>query len=119
MPQGSYLDTCTGARVDGDSLIARCHRIDGSERDSTLLNYRGCLGDIFNENGVLNCHFGTAVIPAPVSPPVERVAVRCEDLQREALQLRDRLDRTFDPVDHARLQGQLDVVNDQADHCAP
>jgi hypothetical protein len=121
IPQGSYLDTCTGARVEGDSLVARCHRSDGFERESALLNYRGCPGDIFNENGVLNCHFGAVAIPAPApvtSSPIQRAAVWCNDLQREALELRDRLDRTFDPVEHAHLQGQLDVVDDQEDHCA-
>ena len=120
LPQGSYLDTCNDARVQGMSLIAVCRDSAGIERSSALINFNRCVGDIANTDGVLTCNFGVAgpvPLPAPARPPITRVAVDCIELHREASVLRAQMDRTFDPIDHARLQGQLDLVHDQEDHC--
>src|SRR5215471_10106907 len=59
IPSGSYLASCSGAKVEGASLIARCPRVDGSEQHSALLNFDRCAGDIANDNGVLSCTFST------------------------------------------------------------
>ncbi len=55
MPQGSYLRSCTNAAMQGDSLIATCRRADGREERSALAGVRRCVGDIGNNNGVLQC----------------------------------------------------------------
>jgi hypothetical protein len=120
LPQGTYLDTCSGARVEGASLIARCRGADGMEQHSALLNFDRCAGDIANNNGVLSCNFGVAgpvPAPMPAPPPVTRVAVDCNELHRQAADLHARLDATFDPIERARLDGRLHEVHDQEDHC--
>ena len=53
MPQGSYLGSCTGARMEGDTLVARCRAVDGREQRSALAGVRRCVGDIGNSNGSL------------------------------------------------------------------
>ena len=120
LPQGSYLDTCNDARVQGMSLVAHCRDSAGIERSSALINYNRCVGDITNTDGVLTCNFGVAG-PVPLitreRAAITRVAVDCIELHREASVLRAQMDRTADPIDRARLQGQLDLVHDQADRC--
>ena len=54
-PQGSYLDSCTNIRMNGDRLFADCRRMDGSWQ-RTVLDVDRCVGDIGNSNGHLNCN---------------------------------------------------------------
>jgi hypothetical protein len=120
LPQGSYLDTCDGARVQGMSLVAQCRDVTGIERSSALINFNRCVGDIANNDGALSCNFGIAgpvPLPAPARPPITRVAVECDTLHRQAADLRARADMAMSPIDHARIEGQLDQVHDQEDHC--
>jgi hypothetical protein len=124
IPQGSYLDTCSGARVDGASLIATCHRPDGIEQHSSLINYNRCVGDIANDNGTLTCHFGSAAAAPPPTvlrpnPVIIPAGLRCDELQHEAADLGAHIDQTADPLEHARLVGRLQEVHDQEDRCAP
>jgi hypothetical protein len=56
-PQGSYLGSCTGVVVRGDTLSATCRKRDGGEQRSTISEIRRCTGDIGNDNGVLHCNF--------------------------------------------------------------
>src|SRR5580765_3398739 len=58
IPQGSYVRSCTGARIDGDTLIARCRTVDGREQRSALATVNRCVGDIGNNNGQLQCTYG-------------------------------------------------------------
>ena len=122
LPQGTYLDSCSGARVEGASLIARCRGVDGLEHHSALLDFDRCVGDIGNNGGVLSCNMGVAdrvPPPVPLNPPVTTVAMRCDDLHHEAADLRARRDATFDPILRAEVEGRLHGVEDQLDHCAP
>src|SRR5260370_9374603 len=41
--------------MQGDSLVAPCRRADGREERSALAGVRRCVGDIGNNNGVLQC----------------------------------------------------------------
>jgi hypothetical protein len=119
LPQGPYLDTCDGAKVEGPNLMAQCRGADGIERHSALINFPRCVGAIVNNNGVLTCDFGLAG-PVPLITrqlPVTQVAVRCDDLHREAADLRARRDAAFDPIERARIDGRLHAVQDQEDHC--
>src|SRR5438094_7394932 len=58
LPQDSYLRSCTGAGLHGDTLVATCRRPDGREQRSSLADVRRCVGDIGNNNGNLHCSYG-------------------------------------------------------------
>jgi hypothetical protein len=57
LPYGSYRQTCQNIRLDGNMLKARCQKIDGGWRN-TSLDYRGCGGQVINDNGNLRCGQG-------------------------------------------------------------
>ena len=65
-PQGSYLRSCAGATLQGDTLVATCRRPDGREQRSSLADVRRCVGDIGNRNGRLTCNYADA--PAQPQP---------------------------------------------------
>ena len=58
IPPGSYLETCAYPRVEGDTLLARCRRADGSWARAGLTGIGTCTGDISNQNGYLTCNQG-------------------------------------------------------------
>ena len=58
-PQGSYLQTCTDVRVQGDALVATCRTAGQREQRSSLAGFKRCIGDIGNNNGVLECNFAS------------------------------------------------------------
>ena len=60
-PQGSYLQTCSDVRVQGDALVATCRTADRREQRSSLAGFKRCIGDIGNNNGVLECNFASGV----------------------------------------------------------
>jgi hypothetical protein len=119
LPQGSYLGTCSGARVDGASLIARCRDAAGVEQHSALVNFDRCVGDIANNGGALSCNMGAAdAAPAPAADaPVTRVAIDCSELHRRDADLKARLNIPANPVDRGRLEGELHQVQTEEDHC--
>src|ERR1700732_1419779 len=59
-PQGSYLGSCTNIRMEGRRLTAVCRRADGREQRTALGDVNQCIGDIGNNNGVLQCNRGQA-----------------------------------------------------------
>ena len=147
LPGGSYLRSCNGARMEGDTLVARCRVPGGGEQRSALAQVRRCVGDIGNQGGVLACNFpGGApvygqVLPEPGyraqpygAPPAygERAYgerrygeqgygpehwERCRGLRREAEELRARLDREWDPVERQRTEYRLREVREQEERC--
>ena len=42
LPQGTYLNSCTGAHLEGDALVARCRTMDGREQHSALAGVNRC-----------------------------------------------------------------------------
>jgi hypothetical protein len=58
IPEGTYLRSCSGAKLSGGSLVAQCRKLDGSVQTSSLATVNRCTGDIGNNNGVLQCNFG-------------------------------------------------------------
>ena len=118
LPQGSYLQSCSGARMEGDTLVARCRTANGAEQRSALAGVNRCVGDIGNNNGSLSCNMGGRAQAVPVGPGYgsER-GERCGGLRREAEDLRVRLDREFNPLERARIEGQLREVHEQEERC--
>jgi hypothetical protein len=58
LPQGPYLDTCSGAKAGGRNLMAQCRDVTGIEHRAMLINFPRRVGPITNSNGVLTCDFG-------------------------------------------------------------
>src|SRR5437764_7588846 len=68
LPQGSYLSSCMGAGLRGDTLVATCRRADGYEQRTSLAAVHRCVGDIGNNNGTLQCTYGGAQAVPPGQP---------------------------------------------------
>ena len=133
IPQGSYLRSCNGARIEGDTLVARCRTTDGREQRSALATVNRCVGDIGNNNGQLQCTYGGSRaqgVPVPGPGERERYGERraepgygsdrgeqCRGLRREAEELRERLEREFNPIERARTEGRLREVRAQEERC--
>jgi len=147
MPGGSYQRSCTYVGLSGDGLIASCRRDDGREQRSVLRDFRSCVGDIGNNNGILQCQHagGAQAMGQVVAEPgyghpgyaqpgyaqprygeqpgygsERRVGEgweRCRGLQRESEELRARLDREWNPLERARTEGRLREVHEQQERC--
>ena len=52
---GSYLQTCSEARLNRDNLSALCRKKDGSFLRSELGRVNSCRGDLSNNDGRLEC----------------------------------------------------------------
>jgi CVNH domain len=57
-PRGSYSETCRNIDVRGNTLRARCQSVAGEWRQTSLDNPGGCVGDIVNDDGYLQCTRG-------------------------------------------------------------
>jgi hypothetical protein len=126
VPQGSYMRSCEGAHIEGDTLVARCRRVDGGEQRSALAGVNRCVGDIGNNNGQLQCSYGgPGRAPAPGFGGPGREGEQgagpdrgpCQGVHREAEELRGRLEREFNPIERARIEGRLREVQQQEERC--
>ena len=122
LPHGSYLNSCSGAHIEGDTLIARCRTADGREERSALSGVHRCVGDIGNSNGSLRCDFGPSrARAAPFGPREPGYGSdwreRCGGLHRESEELRAHLDREFNPLERARIEDHLREVHEQEERC--
>jgi hypothetical protein len=128
LPQGSYLRSCAGATLQGDTLVATCRRPDGREQRSSLADVRRCVGDIGNQSGNLQCSYGAGRAAGPAPGYGERREgdrrygeqgyggegrERCGGLHREAEDLRVRMDREWNPLERSRTEGRLREVQEQ------
>ena len=118
LPQGSYLRSCAGATLQGDTLVATCRRPDGREQRSSLADVRRCVGDIGNQNGNLQCSYGAGRAAGPAQGYGEQGyggdgRERCGGLHREAEDLRARMDREWNPLERSRTEGRLREVQEQ------
>jgi len=139
LPQGTYLRSCNGVMLRGDTLVATCRTPDGREQRTSLADVRRCVGDIGNNNGNLQCNYaGGRAGPGPGERRYgepgygerrgepgygERrygetgyggeVRERCIGLHREAEDLRIRMDREWNPIERSRTEGRLREVQEQ------
>jgi len=123
VPPGSYLRSCASAGLRGDSLIATCRRADGLEQRSVLADVHRCVGDIGNNNGVLQCQhaggrqeFGQVVSEPGPGYGSDRPD-RCGGLHRQSEELRARLDREWNPMERARIESHLRELHEQEERC--
>lgn len=72
LPQGSYLDTCRDLYVEGNTLYGECQDNRGKWKKTWISGYNYCAGDIYNNNGVLDCRGGRK--PAEPSGPAKPAA---------------------------------------------
>ncbi len=73
LPGGSWREACVDARIDGDTLRARCRGETGRLRSTYLTGYRFCTTQIIVVNGLLDCEgrVGTAAPAQPAAPAAE------------------------------------------------
>jgi hypothetical protein len=118
LPQGSYLRSCTGATLQGDTLVATCRRQDGREQRTSLADVRRCTGDIGNNGGNLQCAYGAGRAAGREGDRREQGyggegRERCGGLHRDAEELRVRMDREWNPLERSRTESRLREVQEQ------
>ena len=134
LPQGSYLRSCNGAAMHGDTLVASCRRPDGREQRTSLAEVRRCVGDIGNNGGNLQCSYGGGHAGPGPSYGERRYGEpatgygerrygeqgysgegreRCGGLHREAEDLRVRMEREWNPLERSRTEGRLREIQEQ------
>lgn len=60
VPEGSYQQSCRNFAANHGMLSAECKSRNGEWANTQLDEYRGCTGDISNNNGQLTCQKGSA-----------------------------------------------------------
>ena len=114
VPPGPYLQTCNDVRMERDRLVAVCRRLDGRPNRTVLDEPRRCGGVIENIDGVLRCGGGR---PGGEFRERGERRERCEELRREAGDLRRRLEREFNPFERERVERQLREVREREERC--
>src|SRR5437588_4945165 len=123
VPPGSYLQTCRDVHMEPGRVVAVCRRADGGMNRTALVDPQRCRGGIDNINGNLQCAGGPPPGPGPGYGERREyrergeVRARCEDLRREAQDLRRRLEREYNPFDRERLERRLHEVREQEERC--
>jgi hypothetical protein len=57
IPPGSYSQTCQNIQVEGNTLRARCQKVNNRGwRDTSLKDFERCTSEIENNNGRLRCN---------------------------------------------------------------
>ena len=127
VPQGSYLRSCGGVAVQGDTLTAVCRRVDGGEQPTALAAVNRCVGDIGNNNGNLHCNYGRGAPPPWVDPRYgqapgpgygqewEGRREHCEQLRGRLHEIRDRMQYAR-PWEQDRLGTQLHATRERLRH---
>jgi hypothetical protein len=137
IPPGSYQNSCTNVGVWGaDTLVATCRTRAGSALRTGLPNVYRCVGDIGNNNGVLQCTRpggrqtrgyamgGPPPGPAPYAAPPppgygrgEEARERCRRLHHREEELRYERDRTFNPGERERIEHEVHEVRERLRQC--
>jgi hypothetical protein len=136
IPPGTYQRSCTDIGIWGaDTLVATCRTRDGGALRTGLPGVNRCVGDVGNNNGVLQCTLGggrqargyamggppSGGPPPYAAPPPgggrEEARERCRHLRHEADELRDARNRTFDPGERQRIEYRLREVREQLRGC--
>jgi hypothetical protein len=113
LPGGTYTQTCQDITMNGAMLQARCQKIDGSWRQ-TSIDPRQCGGQIINEDGQLRCE-GRAAAEGKVGLPGGDYAKTCHDIRTDGTVLQahcQKKDGSFrkTSIDYRECRGT--VIND-------
>jgi CVNH domain len=57
-PNGSYRQSCENSHMQGGTLLSTCRDRGGALHQTQLADVNHCVGDIFNDNGTLQCSRG-------------------------------------------------------------
>ena len=93
-PAGGYQQSCQNSSVQGTTLRSSCKDRSGRFHDASLENFRQCIGDIFNDNGRLNCSRGAPVPSGDYTGSCEQIAVSGTDLRANCFTRNRRLHAT-------------------------
>ena len=55
IPGGTYQETCKNSQVEKENLNSICRNIKKEYNPTTLVNFKNCKGDIYNNDGKLGC----------------------------------------------------------------
>ena len=80
-PAGGYRQSCRDISIQGDVLRASCKDRSENLHPAELHNFAQCVGDIFNDNGVLRCSRGAAPPNGSYTGSCEQVFVDGENLR--------------------------------------
>src|SRR5919206_1688472 len=72
LPGGSYRQSCSDPRIEGGALVATCRTANGAMQRTALPGVNRCIGDIGNNNGVLQCNSTGGPSPGPGEGPAPR-----------------------------------------------
>lgn len=73
LPNGSYQQSCRSVVMEGPNFRAQCRMANGNWLNTRILDYRSCRGDLWNNNGMLDCdNWGPR-------PPVGSYRNSCQD----------------------------------------
>ena len=76
VPNGTYTSTCRSLTVDGDTLYAECQNSRGKWKKTWISGFQYCDGDIYNNDGVLDCNGGRLPDRKSGATPIPRDAKR-------------------------------------------
>jgi hypothetical protein len=118
VPPGSYLHSCRHVRIEGPSLVAVCRRLDGVWQRTVLPGFRGCVGGISNDNGVLRCARAGGP-PPPYNPYRERRA-ECARVEHALRVTDERLEHTPPSEERERLERRMyELRRERRNLCGP
>jgi hypothetical protein len=110
-PPGSYRNSCDlgRTRVEGNTLFSSCKDRVGNFHDTQLDEFNLCVGDIFNDNGLLKCNKGAALPPGSYTQSCEVSSVTGTTLHSNC---KDR-NGNFHPTDLEHFDQCIgDIFND-------
>jgi len=79
-PAGGYQQSCRDTSVQGNTLRSSCKDRGGTFRSTTLIDFAQCVGDIFNDDGVLRCSRGAPAPAGSYRGSCEQIRVEGKDL---------------------------------------
>src|SRR5579884_405813 len=135
IPPGSYRNTCTNIRMDGDKLVAVCPNRAGGHSLTELKDPWHCADIVAGSNGLLQCQgqrggggpgYGQAPAPGYGPPPNsgpprgygeerrgDEWREHCDRLRYRARELRERLRYDLPPYERRDTERRLSEIRDR------
>ncbi len=84
-PAGGYAQSCEQTFVESQSLRSKCRNRAGRMIETTLPDFRQCVGEIFNDDGNLRCSRGAKPPPGGYTQSCEQTFVNGPNLNSKCL----------------------------------